>query len=77
MTIPTTFVPSTILVSTWGYELTRSSWEGQVVPNPGIINGAPMRRKLGKWNDTLFTKVEHRTYATQWDGKPIRFSSYA
>ena len=58
-------------------QIVGDSWEGLVMPDPEVIKGAPMRRKLRIWNGRLEVKVESGTYAWLWDGRPARFSGYA
>lgn len=56
-----------------------TGWEtGTATPTPGVYVGKPFRRRVvnGRWSHSIRIEGDYRI-ASQWDGKPAHWSSYA
>lgn len=51
---------------------------GTATPDPEELRGKPFRRKIGRtWRGELCVAIDNYENAYPWDGKPVRYSSYA
>lgn len=66
---------ATVTLQRIGAIKTESGWEtGTVVPNPERTIGDSFRRKLINGDSA---RINSFSYASLWDGRPRRYSSYA
>lgn len=50
---------------------------GTATPNPLELRGKPFRRKIIKFSTEEAVAIDNYEWAHLWDGKPVRYSSYA